>query len=237
MTGSSPIVVVGAGGGVGATMLAGGIALARVRTGILTQLVELDLEQGDIAGAWSAPADRTIGDLVPVAVAREVSPTHLRAARHAHESGVALLLAPGRPGSSVPWDDDATRGLLDAAAADGEVVVDGGSRLLGPAASACAYAPVVLLVAPASLSGARRALRMREALVERCPGREPRLVVNLGSGLPELGASALGIATGMEVAAILPRSDREAGELSAGRWPRSRRGGLSMAVAGLAEAF
>jgi pilus assembly protein CpaE len=214
-------------------MLAGGLALALAAAGSPPQLLELDLDRGDLAGAWGVPCDRTVGNLLPVI--EEIGPGHVRHARHEHASGVGLLLAPGRPGSMRGWDSGAVDRLLDAVMSEGDLVIDGGSGLTQVAAAAAARAGATLLVTPSTLAGARRALRLAEALAE-AGAREPLLVVNRGAGRIELGPAAVGLAIGMPVAAILPAADREAPELSSGRRPRARRGGLVQILDALAQA-
>jgi pilus assembly protein CpaE len=213
-------------------MLAGGLALALAAAGRRPQLLELDLDRGDIAGSWGVPCDRTVADLLPVI--GEIGPNHVRHARHDHASGVGLLLAPGRPGAARGWDGGAVDRLLEAIGSEGDLVVDGGSGLTGPAAAAAARAGATLLVTPPTLTGARRALRLAEALAES-GARAPHLVVNRGTGRAELGPAAVGVAIGMPVAAILPVADREAPELSSGRRPRPRRGGLVEVLDALAQ--
>jgi MinD superfamily P-loop ATPase len=115
--------------------------------------------------------------------------------------------------------------LLVAARDEGDLVVDGGSGLSAPTLAAVHHADVILVVTPPTLAGARRALRLREALSD-VGARGPTLVVNQGAGPLELGASAVGVAIGVPVLAVLPYAVREAGEIMAGRRPRSRRGGL-----------
>jgi hypothetical protein len=96
-----------------------------------------------------------------------------------------------------------------------------------------AAATVVLLVSPACHAGARRARRLAAEL----PGARARLISTPPRCPPdqELGARALGLAVGMEVRASLPRVEREAAELGAGRWPRGRRAPLARSIAALAE--
>ncbi len=80
------VVVVGACGGCGASMIAGALALAWARDDARVWLMELDLERGDRGGAWDLPAERTLDDLA--AVADELDSGHLNRAVHAHPSGV-----------------------------------------------------------------------------------------------------------------------------------------------------
>lgn len=217
------VLVVGASGGVGGTLLAGGLALSCAAAGRPPQLLELDLDGGDLAGAWGVPCDRTMADLV--AVRGELGAAHVRHARHAHPSGVGLLLAPGRPGSIEGWDSTAIESLITALVGEGDTLIDGGSGLSVPARAAALHADTILLVAPPTLAGARRALRLCEALAE-AGAEAPRLVVNRGAGGAELGTAAVGVAIGMPVVAVLPYAVREADQIAAGRRPRARRGGL-----------
>lgn len=224
------VAVIGACGGSGASLVAGAIALHWARMGHATYLLELDLERGDLSGAWDIPADRTLADLVPVA--DELTKDHVRQAAHTHPSGVTILLAPGRAGGSRVWDAARLERLVDGL--DGDRVVDAGPQLTDAGVAVARLGGSVLLATPPSLSGARRALGLARSLAE-LGSRSPRLVVNLGRGPVELGPDAVGVATGLDVAAALPRSDRDAAELSAGRWPRSRRSALAASLAQLAE--
>ena len=217
MTGT--LVVCGAVGGCGASLLAGALALRWAVAGARPWLVELDLERGDLAGSWGLPADRTIADLA--AVASELDGGHLRAAALPHPSGVSLLPGPGAPGAADGWDDAGLARLLDVAAREGQVVVDAGSGLGRPGLIAAERAGGVLLVCPPTLAGARRARRILDAL----------------SGQGAEGRAALGRALAVAVAGDLPWARREGAELSAGRWSPGRGRRLHDAVERLAEAI
>lgn len=229
---TSPVViVVGAAGGCGVSLAAGGIGLAWARAGRPGALVELDLERGDLAGSWGLPADRTLADLAPVA--DELAPAHLERAAVPHPSGLVVLLAPGRPGGTVPWDRAAAR-LLELAARNGPVVVDGGAGASAAVAAALPVATAVLVVAPATLAGARRARRLGAHLAGVGAGDRTGLVVREGPR-DALSAKAVGRTAELAVTARLPWAEREADELSAGRWPAGRRRRLAPALAELAE--
>ncbi len=232
MTG--PLVVLGAAGGCGASLVAGALALCWAAAGARPWLVELDLERGDLTGAWDLPADRTIADLAPVA--GEIDSGHLRAAAFPHASGVSLLPAPGVPGASDAWDDAGLARLVDAAAGDGQVVVDAGSGLGRPARVAAERAGGVLVVCPPTLAGARRARRILDALTARGGADRAALVVCAAPAGAEIGAKALGRALAANVAGVLPWERREGADLSAGRWSAGRRRPLHRAVERLAEA-
>ena len=198
-------------------------------------LLELDLERGDLAGAWDVPADRTIADLVPVAA--ELDGGHLRAAALPHPSGVSLLPGPGAPRAVNAWDDAGLARLVDAAAGEGQVVVDAGAGLGRPGLVAAERGGGVLVVCPPTLAGARRARRLLDALAARGADRRAAVVVSAGAGArrdrrprAREGArrqrrrrAALGAPRGME--------------LSAGRWSPGRGRRLHRAVERLAEAI
>ena len=232
MTG--PIVVVGAAGGCGASLVAGALSLCWAAAGARPWLVELDLERGDLAGAWDLPADRTIADLA--AVAAELDAGHLRAAALPHPSGVSLLPGPGLPGAADAWDDGGLARLVDAAAGEGRAVVDAGAGLGRAGLVAAERSGGVLVVCPPTLAGARRARRLLDALVARGAGDRAAVVVNAGPERGEIGARARGRALAANVAGELPWARREAAQLSAGRWSAGRRGGLCRALERLAEA-
>jgi pilus assembly protein CpaE len=227
------VLVLGAAGGCGATTLACALALAWVRAGRPTLLLELDLDRGDLAGSLDVVAERTVDDLLPVAA--ELTAEHVQRAAYPHRSGLSVLLGPGRAGTEVAWPEAALERLVDTARSQALCVVDGGTGLGRASAAAARVARQVVIVAPGSVAGARRARRLVAALGS---GRAPRLVVAAprGGADEELSARALGLATAVDVAGELPRSDREAAHLLGGRWP-TRRGRLVRSVEGLAGAL
>jgi hypothetical protein len=229
VSGGPLVVVVGAGGGCGATTLACGLALAWSRAGRPTCLLELDLERGDLAGALGVAPERSLDDLVPVA--GELAPEHLRQVAYPHGPGLVVLLGPGRAGAAADWDPDGLVRLLAAAREDRACVVDAGAGAPPPAVSAAAS--TVLAVAPACHAGARRARRVASAVADGRAG----LVGAPPPGPPDQarGSRALGLAAGMAVRASLAHAPREAADLGAGRWPRGRRVPLSRTIAALAE--
>jgi pilus assembly protein CpaE len=228
------LVVAGAAGGCGASLVAGALALRWAVAGARPWLLDLDLERGDLAGSWGLPADRTIADLAPVAA--ELDPGHLRAVAIPHASGVSLLPAPGAPGAAAAWDEAGLARLVDVVAGEGQVVVDAGAGLGGPGLVAAERAGGVLLVCPPTLAGARRARRILDALAERGAAARAALVVSAGPERGEIGARALGRALAVAVAGDLPWARREGRELSAGRWSSGRGRRLHHAMERLAEA-
>jgi pilus assembly protein CpaE len=233
-TARGALVVVGATGGCGTSLLAGALALAWQRAHGATWLVELDLGRGDLADAWDLPGDRTIDDLAEVS--DELAPHHLRAAAQPHPSGLAVLVAPPRPAAG--WDAPAAARLVaTAGSGDGDrCVVDAGCGLRSHAIGAAASARGVLVACAPRIAAARRARHVVEGLARSAPSARVGIVVCGGPGRSEIGARALGRAVGAPVTGELPWSPREADALSAGRWPARRRRGLAAAVAALAEA-
>ena len=233
--GDRPVtVVVGAAGGVGATLVACGLALAAATAGRPVALAELDLERGDIAGAWGVPPQRTIDDLTTVI--DELMPSHVEMVCHPHASGVWLLLAPRRASASTCWDEGATRLLLRSTRMLGDVVVDAGASLGPHVQEACRQAKRIVLVSPPTVAGARRTCALTDVLEGWGVNGDRCLVVNRGVGRDHLRARGFAYAVGAPPTAELPASPREADDLEAGRWtPRGRKGGLIAAVQILAD--
>jgi pilus assembly protein CpaE len=227
-------LVLGASGGCGASLIAGGLALRWAADGSRPWLVELDLERGDLAGAWDLPAERTVGDLAPVAA--ELDARHVRAAAFPHPSGVVVLPGPGTPGAAAGWDRESVGRLLEVVAAEGRVVADAGAGLSRVAAAAAERAGEVIVVCAPTLASARRARRLLDAV--EAAGRSRRaVVVAHGPVRGDLGARALGRALEAGVVAEIPWAEAEAREIAAGRWPGGRRGRLRGAIERLAEAL
>jgi Flp pilus assembly CpaE family ATPase len=234
MTGPA-VVVVGACGGCGASLVAGGIALAWAAAGAATWLVEIDVERGDLAGAWGVSAERGMADLVSVSA--ELDAGHLRQAGHAHSSGAMLVLGPGTPGAGALWDAAAVMRLVEVAGGEGRVVLDAGAGLSSLAIAAAEAATRVLLVCPPRVAAARRARRLVEALAGTGADRRSGLVVSGVPGGSELSAGALARAVGVEVVAETPWDEGDARQIGVGRWPGGRRRGLGAGLSRLAEAI
>lgn len=233
------VLVVGANGGSGASLVAGALALASVRSNVEAWLVELDIGRGDLGESWDLGHRRTIDDLL--GVLGEVDAAHLGHAAIRHADGVQVILAPSVPDAARSWHPDAVECLVDAvrrAAGDkGRVIVDGG---VGLAPSSLAVAPrahVILVVCSSTVAAARRARRILDALATLGAGARCGLAVSHGPRAGEIGARALGRAVGAPVLAELPWSPREGLQLAAGRWPRGRRCRLGTAIASLSGAI
>lgn len=233
--GSGPVMVLGAVGGCGASLLAGGLALAWQRAGGGAWVVELRTGRGDLAGAWGLPGDRTLADLA--VVAEEVGPDHLAAAAQRHDSGVTALVASADP-LAPAWDAAAAGRLVGAVASVARrSAVDAGTGL-GPAARGAAVAAArVLVVCPSRLAGARRARALVNALAGLGAHGGSALVVASGPVRGEVGRRSLAKAVGAPLVGEMPWAPREAAALGAGLWPRGRRRPLAAAVASLAEAL
>ena len=233
------VLVVGANGGSGASLVAGALALVWTRAGSVAWLIELDVERGDLGDAWSLPCDRTLADLA--GVVGEVDAVHLGHVAHPSPGGPQVLLAPSSPGAVGVWDAEAIARLLTAArtaAGDrGRVVIDGGVGLSGPSLIAARHADGIVVVCSPRVSAARRARRLIEALVASGADARCGLVVSDGPDEAQIGARALGRAVGAPIIGELPWAPREGRHLSAGRWPTGRRARLAAAITSLAEAI
>jgi hypothetical protein len=152
---------------------------------------------------------------------------------------VRLLLAPPAVGPTDVWGARATARLLDAARAacgpGGRVIVDAGAGCRLVTAIAGARHVGVLLACAPTLSAARRARRLVDAMVARGADGRCALVGAAGPARGDLGARALGRAGGAAGGAGRRGWAREAAALGAGRWPRGGRSRLADAVARLAE--
>lgn len=215
---SRVITVIGAAGGVGASLVACGIALGLADDRERVCLINF---AGDLAGAWGIPPDRTLDDLTPVL--GELEPRHVEVIALRHRSNVALLL--GSPTGSHMWDRPAVSRLLTCSTALGELVIDAGVGT-GPGAVESVVRGRVVIVAAQTIPGAR-AGRSRLDLIRSLDLRdEPLLVANRGVGRDHLSVRTFVRATGHPVAVELPRAERDADALGAGLRPRRRRGSL-----------
>ena len=225
---SGALVVLGAAGGVGATMVACGIALALADGAESVGLIEFDFARGDLAGAWGIPPDRTIDDLAPVV--GELERHHVELVAHRHAANVSLLLRPAGPSHADVWDRPATARLLDRARALGAVVVDGGCARGAHVEEACAQAGRVVIVAAQTITGARRTRSLIDQLRSLGVSAELHVVANRGVGRDHLGGRSFASAVGHAVIVELPRCDRDADDLGTGHRPGRRRRSLTSAI-------
>lgn len=227
------VVVVGAAGGCGASLVASGLALAGAGVAGPVTLIDLDLSGGDLAGAWGLRAQRTLDDLA--AVAGTVTADHLRRAAVTREDGIRMVAATAGE-SAGAWTAEHAGQLVAVAAATGPVVVDAGSGLTA-GAGALEIATGAVLVCPATVGGARRAAVLLDRWRRAGIDERLALVWARGPGGGELSPRALERLLGVHVAARLPWAPREARDLAAGRWPSGRRRPLRAAIETLAEAL
>ncbi len=225
------IVVVGAGGGVGASLVASGLALRHARHGSSPLLIDLDAYRGDLAGAWGVPGDRTLADLGDVV--DEIDTQHVGMVAHRHPTGVHLVLAPPSGADNAFTTDGALRRLIRACADFAPPIVDLGSGLMDRGESIARDATVVVVAAP-TVASARRT-RGCEEMMRSWGVRRSLVVLNRGSLRDELSTRAFARAIGRPVVAEVPRGMRDAHMLGAGEWPGRGRRAICSAIEGLAE--
>ncbi|MFC9286745.1 CpaE family protein [Streptomyces sp. NPDC057052] len=199
--GGTVVTVSGAKGGVGATLLAVQLALAAQASGRPTALVDLDLQAGDVASYLDVQFRRSVVDLAAIT---DLSPRILAEAVFRHETGVALLLAPGEGERGEEVTDRAARQIIGALRARYEVVVvDCGAQLGGAGATAVEMADRALLVTTpdvVAVRGAKRTVRMWDRLQIR-KAEETTVVVNRHSRATEIQPALVQKITGTPVAA------------------------------------
>ncbi|MGQ4362331.1 AAA family ATPase [Streptomyces sp. SAS_272] len=208
--GGTVVTVSGAKGGVGATLTAVQLALAAQASGRPTALVDLDLQAGDVASYLDVQFRRSVVDLAAIA---DISPRILAEAVFRHDSGVALLLAPGEGERGEEVTDRAARQILGALRARYEVVVvDCGAQLAGAGAAAVELADRALLVTNpdvVAVRGAKRTVRMWDRLQIR-KAEETTVVVNRHTRGTEIQPPLIQKITGTAVAATtVPANFRE----------------------------
>jgi MinD-like ATPase involved in chromosome partitioning or flagellar assembly len=233
------LLVVGADGGCGASLLAGALALAWARAGEPVWLLELDVDRADRADAWGLSGARSLADLAGVAA--ELDARHVGHAAQEGPCGLRLLGAPPVPGAADAWDGAALRRLVDAtrtaSGASGRVVIDAGAGLGGPARAVAADVGAVLVACGPRVAATRRARRMVEAHTASGAAAACVLALAHGPAAGEMGARAVARAVGAPVAGEIPWSPGEAAFLGGGSWPQGRRNRLSRAVEALSEAL
>ncbi|WLQ64457.1 AAA family ATPase [Streptomyces glycanivorans] len=159
------VTVTGAKGGVGATLTAVQLALAAQASGHTAALVDLDLQTGDIAAYLDVQFRRSVVDLAAIT---DISPRVLSDAVFSHDTGLALLLAPGEGERGEEVSDRAARQIVSALRSRYEVVViDCGSQMNGANAAAIEMADTAVLVTTpdvVAVRGAKRIVRMWDRL-------------------------------------------------------------------------
>ncbi|MER6955597.1 AAA family ATPase [Streptomyces sp. NPDC002623] len=208
--GGTVVTVSGAKGGVGATLTAVQLALAAQASGRSTALVDLDLQAGDIASYLDVQFRRSVVDLAAIT---DLSPRILAEAVFRHDTGVALLLAPGEGERGEEVTDRAARQILSALRSRYEVVVvDCGAQLSGAGAAAVELADRALLVTTpdvVAVRGAKRTVRMWDRLQIR-KAEETTVVVNRHTRGTEIQPPLIQKITGTAIAATtVPANFRE----------------------------
>ncbi|MFB7090911.1 CpaE family protein [Streptomyces sp. NPDC056296] len=217
--GGTVVTVSGAKGGVGTSMTAIQLALAAQASGRPTALVDMDLQAGDVASYLDVQFRRSVVDLATIT---DISPRVLADAVFRHDTGLALLLAPGEGERGEEVTDRATRQIVSALRSRYEVVVlDCGAQLGGAGAAAVEMADSALLVTTpdvVAVRGAKRAVRMWDRLQIR-KAEETTVVVNRHTRATEIQPPLIQKITGTAVAATtVPANFKELqGAVDAGR--------------------
>ncbi|MFI5678777.1 AAA family ATPase [Streptomyces cellulosae] len=176
--GGTVVTVSGAKGGVGTTLTAIHLALAAQASGRSTALLDMDLQTGDIASYLDVQFRRSVVDLAAIT---DISPRVLADAVFRHDTGVALLLAPGEGERGEEVTDRAARQIISALRSRYEVVVvDCGAQLGGAGAAVVEMADTAVLVTTpdvVAVRGAKRTVRMWDRLQIR-KAEETTVVVN-----------------------------------------------------------
>ncbi|GHD93634.1 AAA family ATPase [Streptomyces naganishii] len=217
--GGRVVTVSGAKGGVGATLAAIQLALAAQASGHATALVDMDLQTGDVASYLDVQFRRSVADLAAIT---DISPRVLADAVFRHDTGVALLLAPGEGERGEEVTDRAARQIVSALRSRYEVVVlDCGAQLSGASAAAVEMADTALLVTTpdvVAVRAAKRTVRMWDRLQIR-KAEETTIVVNRHTRATEIQPPLIQKITGTAVAGTaVPANFKELqGAVDAGR--------------------
>jgi pilus assembly protein CpaE len=198
--GGTVTTVTGAKGGVGTTLVAVQLALAARASGRTTVLLDMDLQAGDVASYLDVQFRRSVADLAAIT---DISPRVLADAVFNHESGLALLLAPGEGERGEEVTDRAARQIIGALRTRYEaVVVDCGTQMNAANAAAVEMADVALLVTTpdvVSVRGAKRTVRMWDRLQIR-KAEETTTLVNRHTRHTEIQPPLVQKITGTRVA-------------------------------------
>ncbi|MFF4763016.1 CpaE family protein [Streptomyces sp. NPDC001292] len=217
--GGRVVTVSGAKGGVGATLAAIQLALAAQTSGHGTALVDMDLQSGDIASYLDVQFRRSVVDLASIT---DISPRVLADAVFRHDSGLALLLAPGEGERGEEVTDRAARQIVSALRSRYEIVVlDCGAQMSGASAAAVEMADTALLLTTPDVVAVRatkRTVRMWDRLQIR-KAEETTVVVNRHTRGTEIQPPLIQKITGTPVAGTaIPAGFKELqGAVDAGR--------------------
>jgi pilus assembly protein CpaE len=217
--GGTVVTVSGAKGGVGATLAAIQLALAAQASGRSVALVDMDLQTGDIASFLDVQFRRSVVDLAAIT---DISPRVLADAVFRHDTGLALLLAPGEGERGEEVTDRAARQIVSALRSRYEVVViDCGAQMSGASAAAVEMADTALLFTTpdvVAVRAAKRTVRMWDRLQIR-KAEETTIVVNRHTRGTEIQPPLIQRITGTALAGTaIPANFKELqGAVDAGR--------------------
>ncbi|MFJ7999907.1 CpaE family protein [Streptomyces sp. NPDC096310] len=217
--GGTAVTVTGAKGGVGTTLVSIQLALAAQASGRTVALVDMDLQAGDVASYLDVQFRRSIVDLAAIT---DISPRVLSDAVFSHDSGLALLLAPGEGERGEEVTDRAVRQIIGALRSRYEVVViDCGTQMTGANAAAVEMADTALLITTPdviAVRAAKRIVRLWDRLQIR-KAEETTTVVNRYSRATEIQPALIQKITGTRLAnSAVPANFKELqGVVDAGR--------------------
>ncbi|MER6060331.1 P-loop NTPase [Streptomyces sp. NPDC001792] len=198
--GGTVVTVSGAKGGVGTTLAAIQLALAAQASGRPTALLDLDLQTGDVASYLDIQFRRSVVDLAAIT---DISPRVLADAVFRHDTGLALLLAPGEGERGEEVTDRVARQIVSALRSRYEVVVvDCGAQLSGAGAAVVEMADTALLVTTPdviAVRAAKRTVRMWDRLQIR-KAEETTVVVNRHTRSTEIQPALVQRITGTALA-------------------------------------
>ncbi|MGW2860281.1 AAA family ATPase [Streptomyces sp. NPDC001205] len=208
--GGTVVAVTGAKGGVGTTVVSVQLALAARASGRSVALVDMDLQAGDVASYLDVQFRRSIVDLAAIA---DISPRVLQDAVFSHQTGIALLLAPGEGERAEEVTDRAARQIVSGLRNRYEVVIiDCGTQMNGANAAAVEMANIALLVTTPdviAVRAAKRIVRMWDRLQIR-KAEETTTVVNKFNRNTEIQPALIQKITGTQVTrTAVPASFKE----------------------------
>jgi pilus assembly protein CpaE len=233
------VAVAGAKGGTGASILAISLALQSVADGRSTCLVDLDLQNGDIALLLGIEPRRSVVDLAEVA--DEITVRSLDEIAFRTEGGLTVVVAPEHGENGEDMTSRSSRMIFSALRMQFDVVVvDCGASVDDATAVVTEMADGVLLVTTPdvpSLRSARRRLDMWERLQIRKPD-DVGIVLNRTSRRvevqPDLAARVL---SPTRLIGVVPAAFKELEEaVNTSAIPEMRNGAFTQAVAALATA-
>lgn len=202
------IAVVGAKGGVGASLLA--LLLAReLARRAPTCLIDLDLRNGDLAAYCGARPRRSVADLV--GVGENIGRRELDEASFPVAGGIMLLAAPKYGEAGETMGEPQVRRVIQATRYQyAAIVLDCSSRLDDVQAAALDFADEVLIVATPDIPSLRAARRLHESMERLDIARSTplSLVLNKVNRKAEIQPSAAGRLTGLAVAMEIPGAER-----------------------------